>query len=163
MASGLPLAIVFGWLVAVAWSDWTRLRISNRMVGGAAAFLLAAALLDAHPAGLSIWMAAGGALIVLGAGVPLFAMGWVGAGDVKLLAVLGALVGPTGDLLIIWAGASVLAALHLGGWRLLRLRLRELPLSPADPGSGTRRRLPHGLHLAMAAALVVTSMKMLPP
>lgn len=161
--SGLPLATTLAWLLAVALSDWLHLRIPNGVLGVAAAVLLLAIGAGAHPIGLSPWQAIGGAAIVLGIGLPLYALRWVGAGDVKLMAVLGAFTGATHDLLLIWLFAALLAGLHLAGWRLLRLGTPQLRLAPADPGDTKQRRLPHGAHLAVAAAFVFCCMPVSTP
>lgn len=149
------LGSTFAWLAAVAWSDWHHLRVGNRLVGAAAVLLLLSAATGFHPWGQSFLASVCGALLVLGIGLPLFRMGWVAAGDVKVLAVLGALFGPGTALVATWALASLLAAVHVGAWLLLRSCWRGLALAPSDPGAGHRRRLPHAAHLALAAALML--------
>jgi Flp pilus assembly protein protease CpaA len=150
------LGATFAWLAAVAWSDWSSLRIPNRLVAPALAALLAAAACGVHPSGQGFLAAAGGALLVLGLGLPLFALRWVAAGDVKLLAVFGALFGPHENLALTWLIASLLAGVHIAVWSVLRLRKRQLALAPSDPGPAQRLRLAHGTHLALAAAFVLT-------
>jgi Flp pilus assembly protein protease CpaA len=148
-------ALASGWLAAVAWCDWQRLRIPNALVAAAGAALAVMVIAGAHPLGLGAARAFAGAALVLCVGLPLFAKRWVGAGDVKVLAVLGGLLGPGEQLLLVWAGASLLAAAHVVAWRMLQFHFHALPLSPGDPGIGHRRRLAHGTHLALSAAIVL--------
>lgn len=160
--SGWFLAALLAWLLAVGCSDWFRLRIPNALLAVGAALLLLTALAGVHPAGLSLWQVLAGATPVLLVGLALYARGWVGAGDVKFLAVLGGLTGPTRELLLIWAFAALLAAAHLAARGLLSPWLPGLPLAPSDPGLARRRRLPHGAHLALSAALVLVVLPRLP-
>lgn len=98
--------------MAFAWSDFYARRVPNRWLLLA---LAVGALLHAHA-----WLAgqAGfpvAALLGLGIGLvallPFYAIGWMGAGDVKFFAVLGFLLGWRA-LLPIWIGASLLAGVH---------------------------------------------------
>ncbi len=78
-------------LVAVCWDIATR-RIPNALTFGAA---LAALLVHGYAGG---WSGAGTAAVGWAAGIalffPIFALGGMGAGDVKLLGALGAWLGP---------------------------------------------------------------------
>ena len=89
-------------LVAVAWDVATR-RIPNLLTFGAA---LAALVVHAYVGG---WAGLGMAAAGWAAGVallfPIFALGGMGAGDVKLLGALGAWLGPV---------AAVWVALYTG-------------------------------------------------
>lgn len=98
--------------IKVALSDIYARRVPNRWLLLA---LAVGALLHAHA-----WLAgqAGfpvAALLGLGIGLvallPFYAIGWMGAGDVKFFAVLGFLLGWRA-LLPIWIGASLLAGVH---------------------------------------------------
>lgn len=73
--------------------------------------------------------------------LPFYAIGWMGAGDVKYFAVLGLLLG-AGPLLPIWIVASLLAGAHAVCVIVARRwapRLAGLPL--ADPSGPVTRRL----------------------
>jgi len=89
-------------LVAVGWDVTTR-RIPNALTFGAA---LAAFVAHAHVGG---WNGAGLAAVGWTAGIalffPVFALGGMGAGDVKLLGAVGAWLGPV---------AAVWVALYSG-------------------------------------------------
>lgn len=83
-----PLAVA---ALAVVWDLRTR-RIPNALTFGAAGAGLAFAVYAGGPWGLAA--AAGGWLVGAALFFPLFALGGMGAGDVKLLAALGAWLGP---------------------------------------------------------------------
>jgi prepilin peptidase CpaA len=89
---------------AVVWDVATG-RVPNRLTFGAAAIAIAAA---AVRGGLSaaLW-SAGGFFVGLALFLPLFALGGLGAGDVKLVAALGAWLGPMGAVYVaIWAAIA---------------------------------------------------------
>jgi len=115
------LALVLGMQVAV--SDLYARRVSNR-------WLLTAIVLGLGGLGWS-WIVARdgfpvahllGFVIGLLALLPFYAIGWMGAGDVKYFAVLGLLLG-AGALLPIWIIASLIAGAHalfvIAGRRLM--------------------------------------------
>lgn len=105
------LVLAAGLTVAAALSDLRRLRIPNRLCG------LIAGLYPVYGLSLSVtppWMAAAlVAVAVLAVGFALFAVGFFGGGDVKLLAALALWSGTTGilPLLAITAVAGGLMAL----------------------------------------------------
>lgn len=152
----LWLALIFALLlVAGAAEDAARLRISNLTC----ALILAAALAAMAVGGpeFRLWqnfVVFGG---LLAAGVPLFASGKFGGGDVKLFAVTGLWFDLQGGLLML---ASVLLA---GGvLALLILALRTF----VDWGESARSRVPmlstgagvpYGVAIA-AGALIATAM-----
>ncbi len=89
-------------LVACAFDLW-RQRIPNALTFGAAAAALVAASIDGGASGLA--SSGAGLLVGLLVFLPLYALGGMGAGDIKLLAALGA-----------WLGAATIlhAALYTG-------------------------------------------------
>lgn len=91
--------------VLAAWYDSRTRRIPNRLVMAAAAVGLVLGLVTGGLRGLGeslLGLLAGGAILF----VP-FALGWMGAGDVKLLAAIGAILGPKGAVYSILYGAIV--------------------------------------------------------
>src|SRR5919109_2209839 len=96
--------------------DLRERRIPNWLTFGGAlvAFILSALLAGPRGFGLSIGGWALGAVLFL----PLFLLGGMGAGDVKLLAALGACVGPVGALWIAIYGsiAGGVIALAVSLW-----------------------------------------------
>ena len=145
-------------------------RISNVLTFGAAAGALGFGLANGGFAGLG-WAVAGWAV---GAALffPLFALGGLGAGDVKLLAALGAWLGPGLAVWVaLWAAVAggplaVAAALSRGYarrafsnlWGLLTywsvVGLRPHPGLTLESASTSTPRLPYALPIA--AGLMVT-------
>ena len=82
--------------IAAAWSDLRRRRVTNRLSAIILAVGLArtVAMMDAAAFALAL----AGVAVGLGLLLPAFAARWVGGGDVKLLAALGAWLGPAGAL-----------------------------------------------------------------
>lgn len=105
-------------LVAVGWDLATR-RIPNLLTLGAA---IAALAVHAYLEGFSgVWMSLSGWLVGAALLLPFFALGGMGAGDVKLMAALGAWLGPAS---IVWValyssiagGALALVVAALSGY-----------------------------------------------
>lgn len=134
------LACLALWLAAAVWTDLRQRRIPNALVlSGLVAAALAQwhqALIGAPPSSLAFPMPAVLGALIGGASLwPLYARGGMGAGDVKLMALVGAFVGPAG------AVSAVLCALVAGGlqavlwWAGHRLVLRRaapaMPYAPA--------------------------------
>ncbi|HEX7933966.1 MAG TPA: prepilin peptidase [Paraburkholderia sp.] len=122
------MKISAGLLIFMLWCAWVAIcdcrsrRISNAFVviGLIAAFACASS--RANPFGILLWQSAAGAAVGLVALLPFFALGVMGAADVKVFAVLGAWCG-FHALLGLWAMASVLAGLH-ALWMLIATRTR---------------------------------------
>jgi prepilin peptidase CpaA len=124
------LGLIVTVLVA-AWHDWFSWRIPNRMLAASAAAALMLALFAPGAIGLaaSLQGALTGFLIFL----PLYMLGGMAAGDVKLLATLGLFAGPmlTVDIAVysffaggVWAVLFLLAQTDTG--MLLGLKLKSL-------------------------------------
>lgn len=166
------LVILGAYLLMAAWCDARHRRIPNSLV--LSGTLLAIALHTALPAGdgflaywpggLGPWESLGGLALGLLALLPLYLLRGMGAGDVKLLAMLGAFLGPVhfwGALLFaLLAGAvlSIAFAWHQGvlGAVLnnLRLMLWNATLKLGSPGAppkfsvATATTLPFGVAIA---------------
>ncbi|PMS29838.1 hypothetical protein C0Z16_17465 [Paraburkholderia rhynchosiae] len=110
------------WCAWIAICDYRSRRISNALVvmGSMAAF--ACALMHVSPSGISLGQAGAGAAAGLVALLPFFAMGVMGAADVKVFAVPGAWCG-IHALVGLWAVASVAAGIH-ALWILIATRTR---------------------------------------
>jgi len=163
--AALPLCL------QVCATDLYARRVSNRAL--IAALLAAAGILLLDGADGLQWRQAGLGLACGLLLLPCYAIGWMGAGDVKFFAVLGALLGPAA-LLPVWIGASLLAGLHalyvISAARLamhlpltLRLAAHSVQAHPASRAWQTRlhharqgrRGIPYAAYLGIFAILVV--------
>ncbi|MFM0648726.1 prepilin peptidase [Paraburkholderia bryophila] len=122
MKAFLGIVIFVAWAVVVAVCDYRRRRIPNSVVvvGFVAAF--GCALGQFGPFGVSLTQTLMGASIGLVALLPFFALGVMGAADVKVFAVLGAWCGMHA-LLGLWMAASLAAGIH-ALWLLAVTRTR---------------------------------------
>lgn len=138
-------------LVAAAAEDAVRLRISNILCLG----VFAGALVAIGAGGLetSLWQNALVFAALLGAGTLVFGKGWMGGGDVKLMAALG-----------LWcnfsAALSLLTSVLLSGGVLALLILGARTFAPAGaagrvvvlkPGGG----IPYGVAIAAGGFIVL--------
>ncbi len=135
-----------------AASDLFSMTISNRLcLGLAAGFLLCAALLGLSWSQIGWHLAAGGLMLAIG--IALFAPGWIGGGDAKLVAATA-----------LWFGFDqlmpylLLAAVFGGGLTLGMLTLRSAPLPAMAENWPWAQRLhaanqgvPYGIALAFSA------------
>jgi len=97
--------------IQVAISDLLARRVSNRVLLAVLAGVLVMQLLQVgSPPALASCLLGG--LIGLAALLPFYAIGWMGAGDVKLFSVIGFLLGGSA-LLPIWVIASLAAGAHV--------------------------------------------------
>lgn len=147
-----PLLLVFPAVMVFAGAmDLLTMTIPNRIsITLAGLFLIAAPL-----AGLSLdefAMSIAAALLVLTIGIGMFAMGWLGGGDAKLLSVAALWVG-FDNLLVYFTQVAILG----GVLAVLILVYRRLPAG-ALPGPDWALRLhqqgsgiPYGLAIAGAA------------
>ncbi|MFP6558700.1 prepilin peptidase [Paraburkholderia sp. B3] len=116
--------LVFGvWAVAVAIGDCRSRRVPNALVVAGLCAALAASVLHAGPARIDVAQALGAAVVGLAALMPFFVLGVMGAGDVKVFAVLGAWCG-LHLLPGLWIAASIAAGVHAAA-TLLVLRRRS--------------------------------------
>ncbi|MEZ0605378.1 prepilin peptidase [Paraburkholderia sp. IW21] len=122
MNAYVGMVLFVSWAAAVAICDCRSRRISNSLVAAGLMAAWGCALAQCGPFGVSIAQAGVGALIGLIALLPFFALGAMGAADVKVFAVLGAWCGAHA-LLGLWMGASLAAGLH-AVWLLITTRTR---------------------------------------
>lgn len=153
------------WLLFVAVYDFRQRRVPNWLVLAGAALALAALALEMQPFGIGWTTAFTGAAVGFGGLLLLYAVGFMGAGDVKFAAALGLWVGLSA-LLPIWIVGSILAGLHstlflaLQRWpvfpRVSLMLLGRTHAAAIDNGSAAPRRrrlvVPYAAYLALATA-----------
>jgi len=140
--------------LAVAW-DLAERRIPNRLVGGYALAALGLAFATAGVAGLA--RAAGGFAGGLGLLLVPFALGFVGAGDAKFFAAVGAFLGPWLTLRAFLFGTALGAPLALAAeWRargtlgaFVALQSSAWGCSRRPDAAGARTALPYAVPLAL--------------
>lgn len=148
-----PVWFIAGQGLAAA-SDMLRMRIPNGLI----LYLLLGVLITfvvSQPGWLHVAAHVAVGLAIIAGGLVLFARGWMGGGDVKLLAVTGLWLGPAatpalllltalagGILTLLMIAARALGANRLAGGRIAALR------DPMD-------RVPYGIAIAAAAIAVV--------
>jgi prepilin peptidase CpaA len=150
------LWLIGGWVVICGWFDATQRRLPNLLTLGALLPAVMVLLISGQGALGASWfscLSAWGVAIILT--LPAYAMKWLGAGDVKLLAAIGLLCGlPV--LLFCFAIAGLLAGTLVLAWKsaeylvpYLNLYLARFQLSvpPAPVMQG--RMLPFGSLLAI--------------
>jgi len=166
-----PAIVLWGLLAAAVWHDVRRRRIPNRLVFSGAllgVLLNSLALPGVTPAGT--WLALGGMAVGLGLLLPMYAMKALGAGDVKLMAMVGAFLGPRpvvfAVLCSLLAGGVLALAVALcqgtlrqamaNAWQLLlqgwlRAAAGEVPQvdAPAVPGGS----LPYAIAITAGTAI----------
>ncbi|MDD9961692.1 MAG: prepilin peptidase [Gammaproteobacteria bacterium] len=129
---------------ATLYSDAKRREISHGLVVGLAALWLLAALLAPAAMGAAAWQALACGAGALGVGYVAYLLGWLGAGDGKLLGVLALWMGPR----------------DLGLWLLgtAALGLALILIALARPGGDFRTRgLPFAWAMAPPAATLLAA------
>ena len=162
------------WLLVAVWFDVRQRRIPNLLVANGIVWGLALQTFVPHGAGLfEFWWGSVGpwqALLGLGAGLalfmPLYLMRAVGAGDVKLLAMVGVWLGPQlllGATLLTLLAGGVMAIVVMLASRSSRQVLTNVrvmltttlvgaqtgTLAPLDAPASGSARLPYALPIAV--------------
>jgi prepilin peptidase CpaA len=160
----LPLTLLFALLAAAVWHDVRARRIPNALVFPGA---LAALVLHAV-SGTGVGQALGGLALGLAFLLPMYALRLMGAGDVKLLAMVGAFVGAAHIFtigLVTLAAGGVLALAYAAWQGKLRQLTRNAyqmmimtsmsaaggKLAVAQPAAASGR-LPYAVAIAAATA-----------
>jgi prepilin peptidase CpaA len=150
------------WLLLVAVFDFRQRRVPNWLVLAGALLAIATLALGSNPFEISWRSSLLGAVIGFACLLFFYANSLMGAGDVKVAAILGLWVGLAG-LLPIWIASSLLAAAHGVIWLLLRrhallprvTRLLFRPNATAGEMSATVRTrfIPYAAYLALSTVV----------
>jgi prepilin peptidase CpaA len=167
-----PHFAVFAVVLAAAVCDVKNRRIPNTLTFGAAG--VAVVTMAALNGWAGVADAALGWIVGLALFLPVFLLGGMGAGDVKLLAAIGAWLGPSGALWVALYGALAGGVLGLvialaKGYTLTSLRnLRDLlgfwhvagvqPVDALTLKGGKGPRLPYALPLAAGTIITLWMM-----
>lgn len=155
------LGLLAGLLALAVWRDVASFKIPNALVYGGAA----AALALHGVAGEGLPFAVAGLAVGLAAMLPLYLIGAAGAGDVKLMAMVGAFLGPVegfGAALASYLAGMLLALVAMArpavfgsAMRNLRLisysvfaRAAGMPAPAFNAQSGSAAKLPYGVAIA---------------
>lgn len=148
------LVVLASLLLAAAWIDSYAWRIPNALTfGGSAAAFFLSVLEPVSPA-QAVLLAFGGLVVGLLVMLPMYLLGALGAGDVKLMAMVGAYLGATHTI-----GAALLVFIT-GGALALVMRRGALPKLWTLLGSGPRGvsslgRMPYGASICLGTVLYV--------
>ena len=148
-------------LVLAAIGDMRTRRIPNRLVAVLVVLGLAFSVTQ-RPVLAGTLHGLEGVLVGLACWLPFYALGWLGAGDVKLFAAAGAWLGPMGALEGAFIGAlagAVLAVLWMLKSHGVRNAVQTLGMAAGSPGllsspaGGEKGRstLPYGVAIAFGA------------
>lgn len=158
-----PEFVLLFWLALIAVHDFRRRIVPNWLVLSGAVAALAQLAFGFQPVGIGwsealLGFAAGFGVLLL-----FYALGVMGAGDVKFAGALGLWIGPAA-LFPVWIGGSLLAAAH----GILWLALQRWPLFPrlalllsrqrataegAVPIGRRARFVPYAAYLSLATAV----------
>ena len=165
--SGSPPGIAAGLLfsallLAAAIGDVRSRRIPNRLVAVIAVLGIIYAVVDDPVVGGAM-RGFSGLATGLGVWLPFYAVGWIGAGDVKLFSGAGAWLGPIGALegaLVAACAGAVLAVIWMLRSRGAKATAEVLGMAAGSPSmlapggeSARRSSLPYGIAIAFGALL----------
>lgn len=140
-------------LTIAAVEDGWRLRISNLVVVGVAATGIAA--IAYAGIGWELWQPLLLASAILVVGTPLFAAGWLGGGDVKLLAASATWFMLDGGWRMLVAVALIGGLLTLIALLLRRFRPRESSIALLQRGVG----VPYGIAIAIGVSSIILGLR----
>jgi prepilin peptidase CpaA len=163
--------VLIGLLLVAAWTDWRSLRIPNWLTVSGMVWGLAFNVLDARSPGAGLLLSVGGLATGLALLMPGYLLRVMGAGDVKLMAMVGAFLGPLSTLkatLIVFIVGGLMA-LAWSAWKralpLLAQNTRLLATSMVLPGVRLWRpspqaasvgSLPYGISISLGTITFVT-------
>jgi prepilin peptidase CpaA len=136
-------------LIAAALEDALRFRISN--ITCAAVFAGALVAMALHGFAWDLWQNALLCLAILAVGTIAFAAGWLGGGDIKLLAAIGLwfdLSAAAGLIAAVFVAGGLVGLLYIGGRRLVH----ATRLSAAR-----QAKIPYGLAIVAGTAFMLAN------
>jgi prepilin peptidase CpaA len=149
----LMLALLL--LIAAVIDAW-QWRIPNALTFGGSLAALGSSLLEPGSAGQAVLTVLAGLSVGMLLMLPLYLIRALGAGDVKLMGMVGAFLGvphAVGATLLVFITGGVLAlllTLYRNGWQPLMARL--LPLGSPSEGLG---RMPYGASIGLGTLIYV--------
>jgi prepilin peptidase CpaA len=156
--NGLTIVALGVLLTAVVWNDITTHRIENVSVLAILLLGLLSQLLSEGVPGIVQWLA--GMAVGLGFLLPFYIGGGMAAGDVKLLAAVGSVLGPIPAVLA--GGVTLFAGAALGMFAMYMHKDRAKDQGQQDPTatsmqtamtiSRRKQRLPYAAAIAAGAA-----------
>lgn len=154
--NGLTIVALGVLLTAVVWNDITTHRIENVSVLAILLLGLLSQLLSEGVPGIVQWLA--GMAVGLGFLLPFYIGGGMAAGDVKLLAAVGSVLGPMPAVLA--GGVTLFAGAALGMFAMYRHKVRDqqqpqdatAPAQAATTLDPRKQRLPYAAAIAAGAA-----------
>jgi prepilin peptidase CpaA len=153
MNQTFPILVLCAWAALVAWADWRSRRLPNFLTLGAVALaMLCLLFLGRSWTGASVGTAWAGFATALLLTLPGYALGRLGAGDVKLLAAMGLL--SSLHVLLTTFVIGALLGLLIALWHLTRSRLRDsLAVTPGQETMVPPRSMPCNKHIPYGSAL----------
>ena len=156
MNNSAGISLFIAWAVVVAISDCRARRISNLLIAAGLAAAFGCALFQSGPFGISLLHSSIGAAVGLVALLPFFALGVMGAADVKVFAVLGAWCGMHA-LLGLWMAATLAAGAH-ALWLVMTTLANRARLAGSGRLTGATFELGGKASTPYAACLSVAAM-----
>jgi prepilin peptidase CpaA len=156
MNNSAGMFLFIAWAAVVAISDCRARRISNSIVVAGLAAAFGCALFQCGPFGISLLQSGVGAAFGLVALLPFFALGVMGAADVKVFAVLGAWCGMHA-LLGLWMAATLAAGAH-ALWLVMTTHANRARLAGSGRLTGATFELGGKASTPYAACLSVAAM-----
>lgn len=163
--SQIPVAVPLLLILAIATIfDWREHKIPNVLTFGSALFALV--LHSTLDGTAGAFLATAGWIGCLICFLPFYARGGMAAGDVKLMASVGAFVGPIAGLIAcmmsLIAGGVIAIATLACVWSAARLSAYPVD-TPIDVRSALRKRIPYAGAIAAGTSVVLLVPTVVPP
>ncbi|MDE1184637.1 prepilin peptidase [Paraburkholderia sp.] len=152
MSLSISGVVFIVWAVAVAVCDCRNRRIPNLLAAAGLVAAFVCAFAQHNPFGVHSFQALLGMAVGFAVLLPFYALGVMGAADVKIFAVLGAWCG-IHALLGLWVAASLIGGIHAAALLIAtRTPLATLGRRAPTFAFGERRATPYAACLTVPAA-----------